>query len=39
VAAPSHRHHREIFADGAVVPHANMLGEPGDGWRIITDHL
>ncbi|MBC7381082.1 MAG: acyl-CoA dehydrogenase family protein, partial [Burkholderiaceae bacterium] len=29
----------EIFADGAVVPHANMLGEPGDGWRIITDHL
>jgi alkylation response protein AidB-like acyl-CoA dehydrogenase len=29
----------EIFADGAVVPHANLLGEPGDGWRIITDHL
>ncbi|CAN5552275.1 acyl-CoA dehydrogenase family protein [soil metagenome] len=29
----------EIFADGAVVPHANVMGEPGDGWRIITDHL
>lgn len=29
----------EIFADGAVVPHANLLGDPGDGWRIITDHL
>ncbi len=29
----------EIFADGAVVPAANILGEPGDGWTIITDHL
>ena len=29
----------EIFADGAVVPTANILGEPGDGWKIITDHL
>ncbi len=29
----------EIFADGAVVPERNMLGSPGDGWRIITDHL
>lgn len=29
----------EIFADGAVVPFANVLGEPGDGWKIITDHL
>lgn len=29
----------EIFADGAVVPHANVLGQPGDGWKIITDHL
>ncbi len=29
----------EIFADGAVVPSANVLGQPGDGWKIITDHL
>ncbi len=29
----------EIFVDGAFVPHANMLGQPGDGWHIITDHL
>ncbi|MBC7437085.1 MAG: acyl-CoA/acyl-ACP dehydrogenase [Bdellovibrionales bacterium] len=29
----------EIFADGAVVPAANVLGQPGDGWMIITDHL
>jgi alkylation response protein AidB-like acyl-CoA dehydrogenase len=29
----------EIFADGAVVPSGNVLGEPGDGWKIITDHL
>ena len=29
----------EIFADGAVVPPANLLGQPGDGWKIITDHL
>jgi alkylation response protein AidB-like acyl-CoA dehydrogenase len=29
----------EIFADGAVVPAANVLGQPGDGWKIITDHL
>jgi len=29
----------EIFADGAVVPSANLLGQPGDGWKIITDHL
>jgi len=29
----------EIFVDDAWVPDANMLGEPGDGWRIITDHL
>ncbi|MGV3572366.1 MAG: acyl-CoA dehydrogenase family protein [Ramlibacter sp.] len=29
----------EIFADGAVVSSGNVLGEPGDGWKIITDHL
>ncbi len=29
----------EIFADGACVPAANVLGEPGMGWKIITDHL
>ncbi len=29
----------EIFADGARVPAANVLGEPGMGWKIITDHL
>jgi alkylation response protein AidB-like acyl-CoA dehydrogenase len=29
----------EIFADGAVVAGSQMLGEPGDGWHIITDHL
>jgi acyl-CoA dehydrogenase len=29
----------EIFADGALVPADHVLGEPGDGWKIITDHL
>lgn len=29
----------EIFVDGAFVPHGNLLGQPGDGWHIITDHL
>lgn len=29
----------EIFLDGAVVPEANILGEAGGGWKIITDHL
>jgi alkylation response protein AidB-like acyl-CoA dehydrogenase len=29
----------EIFADAAVVPSGNVLGEPGDGWKIVTDHL
>lgn len=29
----------EIFVDGAVVPFENVLGQPGDGWKIITDHL
>jgi alkylation response protein AidB-like acyl-CoA dehydrogenase len=29
----------EIFCDGAVVPDANLLGQAGDGWTIITDHL
>lgn len=29
----------EIFADGVRVPAANMLGQPGEGWHIITDHL
>jgi len=29
----------EIFADDAWVPDGNMMGRPGDGWSIITDHL
>lgn len=29
----------EIFLDGARVPAGNMLGAPGMGWSIITDHL
>jgi len=29
----------EIFADDAVVPSDHLLGQPGDGWHIITDHL
>jgi alkylation response protein AidB-like acyl-CoA dehydrogenase len=29
----------EIFCDGAVVPPQNMMGQPGEGWKIITDHL
>jgi len=29
----------EIFIDNALVPHANLLGAAGDGWKIITDHL
>lgn len=29
----------EIFLDGAVVPHENLLGEAGGGWSIITNHL
>ncbi|AOB31371.1 butyryl-CoA dehydrogenase [Bordetella sp. H567] len=29
----------EIFVDDAWVPNANMLGAPGSGWSIITDHL
>lgn len=29
----------EIFLDGAKVPAGNMLGTPGMGWSIITDHL
>jgi alkylation response protein AidB-like acyl-CoA dehydrogenase len=29
----------EIFIDNAMVPHANLLGAAGDGWKIITDHL
>lgn len=29
----------EIFVDGARLPRANLLGEPGQGWTIITDHL
>ncbi len=29
----------EIFVDDAVVPHENLLGQAGDGWNIITDHL
>lgn len=29
----------EIFLDEAKVPVQNLLGEAGDGWHIITDHL
>ncbi len=29
----------EIFLDGAKVPASNILGAPGMGWEIITDHL
>ena len=29
----------EIFLDGAQVPAGNVLGAPGMGWEIITDHL
>ncbi|WP_233236972.1 acyl-CoA dehydrogenase family protein [Bordetella sp. LUAb4] len=29
----------EIFVDDAWVPDANMMGTPGSGWSIITDHL
>ncbi len=29
----------EIFVDDVTVPAANLLGDPGQGWEIITDHL
>ena len=29
----------EISLDDVVVPHENILGEAGNGWSIITDHL
>lgn len=29
----------EIFLDEARVPVHNLLGEAGDGWHIVTDHL
>ncbi|PLC51533.1 butyryl-CoA dehydrogenase [Pollutimonas subterranea] len=29
----------EIFLDDAKVPAGNVLGAPGTGWEIITDHL
>lgn len=29
----------EIFLEGAVVPPESVLGNPGGGWPIITDHL
>lgn len=29
----------EIFLDDAKVPAGNILGAPGTGWEIITDHL
>ncbi len=29
----------EIFLDDAKVPDGNILGAPGTGWEIITDHL
>lgn len=32
-------HFNEIFLDGARVPAANMLGEPGQGWRVLQTAL
>jgi alkylation response protein AidB-like acyl-CoA dehydrogenase len=29
----------EIFIDSARLPADNVLGQPGQGWNIITDHL
>ncbi|MDF1751020.1 MAG: acyl-CoA dehydrogenase family protein, partial [Alphaproteobacteria bacterium] len=29
----------EIFVDDAMVPAGNLLGQEGQGWDIITDHL
>jgi alkylation response protein AidB-like acyl-CoA dehydrogenase len=29
----------EIFLDDVQVPLANMLGQPGQGWQIVTEHL
>jgi len=29
----------EIFVDDAMVPARNLLGQEGQGWEIITDHL
>ena len=29
-----HAEFSELFLDGVVVPHENMLGAPGDGWKI-----
>ncbi|MBE9374611.1 acyl-CoA dehydrogenase family protein [Saccharopolyspora sp. HNM0983] len=33
------RHFNEVFLTGARVPAANMLGEPGQGWRVLQTAL
>ena len=32
-------HFNEVFIDGARVPAGNMLGEPGEGWRVLQTAL
>jgi alkylation response protein AidB-like acyl-CoA dehydrogenase len=34
VQITGHAEFSEVFLDDVVVPHANLLGRPGEGWRI-----